>query len=72
MNGKMLVAALALLLGGVFSTATSSIALECYNQNAAFKDSKKENFTFLIVNLASAIVLILFAFACMYFAAQPY
>jgi uncharacterized BrkB/YihY/UPF0761 family membrane protein len=72
MNGKMLVAALALLLGGVFSTTTSAIAIECYNQNSSFKESKNENFTFLIVNLVSAILLILVAFACMYFAAQPY
>jgi hypothetical protein len=70
MNGKMIVAALALLLGGIFSTATSAIAIECYNQNTKFKESKNENFTFLIVNLVSAILLILVSFASMYLAAQ--
>jgi len=72
MNGKMLVAALALLLGGIFSIATSSIAIECYNENTSFKDSKTENYTFLMVNLVSAILLVLMAFGSMYLAAQPY
>jgi hypothetical protein len=72
MNAKMLMAALALLLGGIFSIATSSMAIECYNQHEPFKQSKMENFNFLIVNIVSAILLVLTAFVSMYLAAQPY
>lgn len=68
MNGKIIISALVLILGGVFSTATSSMALECYNlkESEKFKTDKGSNYTFLIVNLVSAIVLILCGFVGVY------
>lgn len=72
MNINLLVTALALLIGGIFSIATSSIATECYNNNSAFKDTKKDNYTFLIVNLVSAILTVLIAFSSMYMAATSF
>ena len=68
MNTKIVVAALALLIGGVFSTATSSIATECYNrpENEAFKKEKMSNFNFVVLNLTSAIIMILVGLFCLY------
>ena len=70
MNIKMLMVACALLIGGVFSIATSSIGTECYNadQNKSFKDSKITNFNFLIVNLVSAILMTLIGALSIYLA----
>lgn len=72
MNVNLLVTAIALLVGGVFSIASSSIGTECYIQNTSFKDSKSSNYTFLIVNLVSAILTVLIAFSSMYLAATSY
>ncbi len=66
MNSKVLSAASLLLSAGVFMVATSSIATECYNANESFSNSKKENFTFLIVTLVVAVLIILSAFGSMY------
>lgn len=70
----MLMAAFALLLAGIFSIATTSIAIECYNENynknEETKKKKEGNFTFVIINLISAIFTVLLAFACMYFSFQ--
>lgn len=62
---------LGLLLGGFLSLATSAIALECYNNkdNVAYKESRQQNYGFLIFNLVSAILTILLAvFAIFYIA----
>jgi surface polysaccharide O-acyltransferase-like enzyme len=66
MNPKILSAASLLLSAGVFIIATSSIATECYNANESFSKEKKENFTFLIVTLVVAVLIILSAFGSMY------
>lgn len=68
MNGKIIISALFLLFGGAFSIAASSMAIECYNlkETEKFKGEKATNFTFLIVNLVSAIVLVLCGFVGFY------
>jgi surface polysaccharide O-acyltransferase-like enzyme len=66
MNNKIIITACVLLSAAVFLVATTSIATECYNQNKGFKDTKKDNFTFLVVTLVSAILMILSAFGSMY------
>lgn len=72
MNTQMLLTAISLLLVGIFSIATSSIAIECYNkeEHKTFKTEKTDNFNFVIVNLVSAIVMVLVSFASIYFAFQ--
>lgn len=55
-----------LIFGGIFSIATSSIAIECYNTYSEIKESKQNNFTFLVVNLVSAIFTILIASSLLY------
>jgi hypothetical protein len=70
MDIKNFIIAISMLLGGIFSIATSSIATECYNydgKSAELKDKKQSNFNFIIVNLVSAILVVLSAFAGIYF-----
>ena len=73
MDFKTLIIAIAMLIGGVFSIATSSIATECFNYDAGkgtdFKAANPSSFNFMIVNLVSAIVVVLSALAGIYFAA---
>lgn len=75
MNAQMLGTAIFLMLVGVFSIATSSIAIECYDykdhSTKKIKDEKKDNYTFLIVNLVFAIIMVLVSFASMYLAIKP-
>lgn len=66
MNSKVLSTASLLLSAGVFMVATSSIATECYNVNESFSQSKRENFTFLIVTLVIAVLIIISAFGSIY------
>lgn len=74
MNSQMFLTAISLLLVGIFSIATSSIAIECYDYKEhatkAIKDAKKDNYTFVIVNLVFAILMVLVSFASAYFAFQ--
>lgn len=68
MNSQMFLTAISLLLVGIFSIATSSIAIECYNKNETMKNEKKDNYNFIIVNLTFAILMVLVSFASAYFA----
>ena len=52
-----------LLITGIMSVATTSMAIECYNKFGDFKRSKGDNFNFLTVNLISAIFMIIMSFA---------
>lgn len=66
MNTLLLSTAIALLILGVFSIASSSMGVECYNKNESFKTEKQSNFNFLIVNLTSAIVMVIVSFVSIY------
>jgi len=68
MNTQMFLTAISLLLVGILSIATSSIAIECYNTNEKMKTEKKDNYNFVIVNLTFAIIMVLVSFASAYFA----
>jgi H+/Cl- antiporter ClcA len=50
---------LSLLIVGIFTIATSSIAMECYNKHNDFKTEKKHNFNFIIATLVMGILGIL-------------
>jgi hypothetical protein len=71
MNGYLFIAAFSMLLGGIFSIATSSIAIECYNKNETIKKEKENNFNFLISNLVCAILLVIVGCLSIYFAFKP-
>ena len=69
MNIKMMSTALAIVVAAVFGIATSSIATECFNKNESFKNEKKDNFNFVVVNLVCNIVMLLLGFGCIYISA---
>lgn len=69
MNFNIIMAACAILLTAILGIATSAIAVECYNQNAAFKEEKKSNWIYTITNLICNILMVLVAFLCMYLGA---
>lgn len=72
MEFKMMITALALLIGGIFSIATSSLGIQCYNSNSSGTEQKSaspNSFNFLVVNLVSAILMTLIALSSTYFAA---
>lgn len=71
MNGYLFIAAFSMLLGGIFSIATSSIAVECYNKNESLKKEKQTNFNFVVSNLVCAIILIIVGCISIYFAFSP-
>jgi hypothetical protein len=68
-NIKMMSTALAIVVAAVFGIATSSIATECFNKNESFKNEKKDNFNFVVVNLVCNIVMLLLGFGCIYISA---
>jgi uncharacterized membrane protein YidH (DUF202 family) len=72
MNYYLLLAALSLLVMGIFAIAASSIGIECYNtkEHEEMKKEKKTNFDFLIVVLVSAILMVITAGISIYLAAQ--
>ena len=71
MNGYLFIAAFSMLVGGIFSIATSSIAINCYNKNEKTKEETPSNFNFLIFNLVCAILLVLIGCISIYFAFKP-
>lgn len=69
MNIELLGYAIVLLLAGIFSIATTSIGIQCANANSAYKEEHSSNQTFLIVNLVSAILVVIIALVGIYLAA---
>lgn len=71
MNITFLILVLVLLSAGVMAIATSSIAIECGNEQPAYyTDKRKEHKNFLIATLVAAISSTLLSFPGMYFAFQ--
>jgi hypothetical protein len=68
-NMKMMMTAIAIVVAAIFGIATSSIATECFNKNESFKNEKKDNFNFVVINLVCNIVMLLLGFGCIYMAA---
>ena len=66
MNTNLLGMAISVIVAAIFAIATSSIATECYDQNATFKESKKDNYNYIIVNLVSNILMLLVALFSLY------
>lgn len=67
MDGKLLTYIFILLIAGILSVATSAIGVKCSNACTTFKENNQNNFRFLIVNLVSAIVVIIIALIGTYF-----
>lgn len=58
-NWGALFTRLAVLIIIIISLANSAIAMNCYEQNEALKQEKKNNYTFVFVNIVVQAILIL-------------
>jgi hypothetical protein len=65
-NTQILSTAIIFLIAGILGIATSAIATECYDKNPAYKDSKKDNYNYVIVNLVCNIFLLLLSLYSLY------
>jgi len=65
MNPKMLLTACFLLCAAVFVVANAAIARECYDKNADFAKTKKDNNNFLLGGLVTGPICILCALGMM-------
>jgi len=63
---KLITTAMIFLVAGILGVATSSIATECYNTYPAYRDSKKDNYAYIIVNLVCNIFLLLLSLYSLY------
>ena len=70
MKTGLLVASILVLVFAVFTTATSAIGAQCINSNAEYKTANGANYIYTVVNLVTAIVMILGSFVGMYFAVR--
>lgn len=65
-NMNLLGTAMIFLIAGILGIATSSIATECYDKNPEFKESKRDNYAYIIVNLVCNIFLLLISLYSLY------
>lgn len=63
---KLLTTAIVFLVAGILGVATSSIATECYDKNPTYKESKRDNYAYIIVNLVCNIFLLLLSMYSLY------
>jgi hypothetical protein len=63
---KKILISLSMIVVGIFTIATSSIAIECYNKNTELKKTKKQNFNFAIATLVMGILAVLSAFVIIF------
>jgi len=67
MNIKFVSVAVALLGIGIFAIATTSIGMQCYNENEDYSKDKKTNYNFMITTLVSAIVMTIIGAVSIYY-----
>lgn len=70
MNTQLLTVAIIMILAGIASIATSSIAIQAYNKcnSPNLKEEHPNNFNYLVINLVLAILLTLGGFGVAYYA----
>jgi hypothetical protein len=54
------------IISGIFSIASTTIGIEAYNRNSAWKNSHMGHFNFLVINLVVSIVVLLLAFVALF------
>lgn len=69
MDSKLLSFTIILLLAGVFHIATTSIGIQCSNQNPGYKEKHPSNAGFLISQLVCGILITILAIVGIYLAA---
>ena len=68
MNTSRFMTYLAVMIAAVFAVAVGSLATECYNENDAFKQAKKERYTLIIIVLVVSVAFVLGGIAGMVYA----
>lgn len=61
MQTDLFSAAFSILVAAIFLIAANAIAAECYDKNPDYKATKASNFNFTVVNIVSAVALVLFS-----------
>lgn len=69
MDSKLLGFTIILLLAGVFHIATTSIGIQCANENPGYKEKHPSNGGFLISQLVCGILITILAIVGVYLAA---
>ena len=54
------------VIASIFSIASTSIGIQAFNDDKAFKIKNKSSFTYLIINLVVSILVLLFSFVAIY------
>jgi hypothetical protein len=65
---QLLVFTILLLIVGVLHTATTSIGINCSNENPAYKEKNSTNHTFLISQLVCGVLVIIIGLIGVYLA----
>ena len=69
MNIRVLLIAIIIIIAAIFSIATSSIGVECYNYDKSGKtlqSEKPSNLSFLVYNVVSAALMIVLGLISIY------
>jgi hypothetical protein len=61
MESKLVAFAVILLIAGVFHIATTSIAIQCGNENPGYKEAHPSNSNFLISQIVCGILVVILA-----------
>ena len=61
METKLVAFTVILLIAGVFHTATTSIAIQCANENPGYKENHPSNSGYLISQIVCGILIIILA-----------
>ncbi len=54
------------VIASIFSIASTTIGIQSFDQNIAWKNSHKSNFNFLVVNLVVSILVLLLSFVALF------
>lgn len=68
MQTELFSAGFFILVAAIWIIAANAIATECYDKNPQFKETKASNYNFSILNIVSAIILVMLAVYSMYVA----
>ena len=54
------------VIASIFSIASTAIGIQSFDQNIAWKNSHKTNYSFLVINLVVSIIVLLLAFVALF------
>jgi uncharacterized BrkB/YihY/UPF0761 family membrane protein len=54
------------VIASIFSIASTAIGIQAFNNNLPWKNSHKNNFNFLVINLVVSIIVLILAFVALF------